>query len=35
MGLGLSNGFSSILIPGCGDPNYSTFESSPFITKKQ
>jgi len=35
MGLGLSKGFSSIIVPGSGDPNYDTFENNPFESKKQ
>jgi len=35
MGLGHSNGFSSVVIPGSGEPNFDTFERNPFETKKQ
>lgn len=30
LGLGLTKGFSSIIVPGSGDPNYDTFENNPF-----
>jgi hypothetical protein len=30
MGLGTSNGFSSISIPGSGVPFYDSFENNPF-----
>jgi U3 small nucleolar RNA-associated protein 7 len=35
IGLGETKGFSSIIIPGSGDPNYDTFEFNPFESKKQ
>lgn len=35
MGLGTSQGFSSIAVPGSGVPYYDTFENNPFETKKQ
>lgn len=34
LGLGLDTGFSNILIPGSGDPNFDSFENNPYATKK-
>ena len=35
MGIGTTEGFSSIAIPGSGVPFYDSFENNPFETKKQ
>ena len=35
LGLGLDSGFSSILIPGSGDPNFDSYENNPYATKRQ
>jgi U3 small nucleolar RNA-associated protein 7 len=35
LGIGHSKGFSSIVIPGSGEPNFDTFEANPYENKKQ
>ena len=35
LGIGHSNGFSSIVIPGAGEPNFDSFVDNPFQSTKQ
>ena len=35
MGIGHSNGFSSIVVPGSGESNVDSFEANPYESKKQ
>lgn len=35
LGIGHSNGFESLIIPGSGDPALDTFEANPYGTQKQ
>jgi hypothetical protein len=35
LGCGHTNGVSSIVVPGAGEPNFDSFENNPFINNKQ
>jgi hypothetical protein len=35
MGIGHSQGVSSIIVPGSGEPNFDSFEANPYQTNKQ
>ena len=35
MAIGHDQGYSQIVIPGSGEPNFDAFEANPFATTKQ